>query len=193
MARKSREERRREVLGAVKRLLAREGMPSTSVRRVAEEAGMSAGSLRHIFPSHEELFIALLIDGRQATTSSLATLQQQPAHRDLPLAAAVELLMSVLPTDPDARVNLVAELSVHTTHPGDSAMRQQLRDSSAELDALCHGIAAAMCAPEDVAPTALELRLMLDGISMRLLDNDSFGEAEAQTVLRRRLRQLCFL
>lgn len=193
MARKSREERRREVLDAVKRLLSREGTQSTSVRRVAEEAGMSAGSLRHIFPSHEELFIALLIDARQATASSLVTLRQQPEHRDLPLEVAVELLMPVLPTGADARVNLIAELSVHTTHPGDSAMRQALRENSAGLDALCHGITAAMCAPEEVAPTALELRLMLDGLSMRLLDNKSFGEAEARAALRRHLRKLCFL
>lgn len=193
MARRSKQERRREVLNAVKRLLSREGTQSTSVRRVAEEAGMSTGSLRHIFPSHEEMFTALLLDGREVTGTSLATLRQHPKHRDLPLEVAVDLLMEVLPTDPAARVNLLAQLAVHTTHPDAATVRDTLRGNSAELDELCHAVATATCPPEDVALAALELRLMIDGLSLRLLDNDNFGEAEARVVLKRRLRQLCFL
>lgn len=193
MARKPKQERRREVLNAAKRLLSREGTQSTSVRRVAEEAGMSAGSLRHIFPSHEEMFTALLLDGREATSASLATLRQHPAHRDLPLDMAVDLLMEVLPTDPDARVSLLAQLAVHTTHPDAATVRDAMRGNSAELDELCHAVVTATCPPEDIALAALELRLMIDGLSLRLLESDTFGEADARAALQRRLRELCFL
>lgn len=49
------EERKQEIAQAVWAVLAREGVRGVSVRTVAAEAGISTGSLRHVFPSHEEM------------------------------------------------------------------------------------------------------------------------------------------
>lgn len=49
------EERKKEIAQAVWSVLAREGIRGVSVRTVAAEAGISTGSLRHVFPSHEEM------------------------------------------------------------------------------------------------------------------------------------------
>lgn len=51
------EERKQEIAQAVWAVLAREGIRGVSVRTVAAEAGISTGSLRHVFPSHEEMML----------------------------------------------------------------------------------------------------------------------------------------
>lgn len=193
MARKSKQERRREALDAAKRLLSREGMQAASVRRVAEEAGMSAGSLRHIFPSHDELFVALLEDGRSRATIQLAEVTERSTGDELSLTQAVDALMHLVPVGEGARVDVLTQLSVQTDHPDNEVLRAARRRTDADIDALCHAIAAANCRREEVALAALELRLMLDGLIMRVLENDSFGEAEARAVLYRCLRDLCYL
>lgn len=51
------DERKQEIAHAVWTVLAREGVRGVSVRTVAAEAGISTGSLRHVFPSHEEMML----------------------------------------------------------------------------------------------------------------------------------------
>lgn len=193
MARKSKQERRGEALDAAKRLLSREGMQAASVRKVAEEAGMSAGSLRHIFPSHDELFVALLEDGRSRAREQLAAVNDLSAGNELSLDQAVDALMELVPVHDEARIDALAQLSVQTDHPDNEALLAARQRAGAGIDALCHAIAAANCRREEVAFAALELRLLFDGLTMRVLENDSFGEPEARAVLHRCLRSLCYL
>lgn len=49
--------RRTDIAEAVFRLVARDGVQAASLRRVATEAGLNVGSVRHYFTSHEELLI----------------------------------------------------------------------------------------------------------------------------------------
>ncbi|MGP6174718.1 TetR/AcrR family transcriptional regulator [Corynebacterium sp. A21] len=193
MARKQKKERRREALAAAKRLLAREGMQAASVRRVAEEAEMSAGSLRHIFPSHDELFVALFEDGRKRSTTRLTQLQEAPAGAELCLAAAVDTLLSLLPLTPATRVDYLVQLSVQTDHPNNPVLMEAYRESSGQLDELCRAIVATTCIAPEIEVAALELRLMLDGVTLRVLENGNFGEAQAREVLSATLRGLRFL
>lgn len=51
------DERKQEIAHAVWSVLVREGVRGVSVRTVAAEAGISTGSLRHVFPSHEEMML----------------------------------------------------------------------------------------------------------------------------------------
>ena len=65
MARIDSESRRRELGEALWRVVVREGIDAASVRKVAAEAGVSAGSLRHLFPSQSELLafaMQLIVD-----------------------------------------------------------------------------------------------------------------------------------
>jgi AcrR family transcriptional regulator len=57
--------RRRELGEALWRVVLREGIEAASVRKVAAEAGVSKGSLRHVFPSQSELLtfaMQLIVD-----------------------------------------------------------------------------------------------------------------------------------
>ncbi|MDY3048479.1 MAG: TetR family transcriptional regulator [Rothia sp. (in: high G+C Gram-positive bacteria)] len=50
-------ERKQAIAHAVWAILSREGVRNVSVRTVAAEAKISTGSLRHVFPSHEEMML----------------------------------------------------------------------------------------------------------------------------------------
>jgi AcrR family transcriptional regulator len=49
------EERRREIAGAVWRVLMRDGLRGASVRAVVAESGLSSGAIRHYFSTHDDL------------------------------------------------------------------------------------------------------------------------------------------
>ena len=69
MLREERSERcRRVVLDAALTLFARHGYGATSVRQIAEEAGVSVGAVYHHFPDKEAMFRAL-IDEYKAITN----------------------------------------------------------------------------------------------------------------------------
>ncbi|MFB8230453.1 TetR/AcrR family transcriptional regulator [Cellulosimicrobium sp. NPDC055967] len=53
--------RREEIVTAVLRLTAREGLARASLRKVADEAGLNVGSVRHYFASHEELVLFAMV------------------------------------------------------------------------------------------------------------------------------------
>jgi AcrR family transcriptional regulator len=69
MLREERSERcRRLVLDAALRLFARHGYGATSVRQIAEEAGVSVGAVYHHFPDKEAMFRTLIDEYKTITT-----------------------------------------------------------------------------------------------------------------------------
>lgn len=101
-----REQVRRRLLDAAKRVVLRDGHEGATTRAILDEAGMSAGTLYNYFPSKEELFEALIEDTlqREATVvdasddgliAFVTELMEQP---DTPALAWFRGRMS---TDPD--------------------------------------------------------------------------------------------
>jgi len=69
MLREDRSERcRRVVLDAALQLFSHHGYGATSVRQIAEEAGVSVGAVYHHFPDKEAMFRALIEEYKQITT-----------------------------------------------------------------------------------------------------------------------------
>lgn len=94
------EERRRELAGAVWRVILRDGVEGVSVREVAGEAGWSTGALRHYFGTKEDLLAsaARLLEERvihrlQKSTSGLK-----------PREAVKAALCELLPLDEERRM-----------------------------------------------------------------------------------------
>ncbi|WOX26184.1 TetR/AcrR family transcriptional regulator [Streptomyces solicathayae] len=54
--------RRRQLVAAARIALARDGVPGTSLRAVAAEAGVSLGTMQYVFPSKELLLRAVIED-----------------------------------------------------------------------------------------------------------------------------------
>ena len=93
-------ERRRELAGAVWRVILRDGLGGVSVRAVAAEAGWSTGALRHYLGTKEELLAAA---ARLLEERVVGRLENRPGG--LPPREAVRAaLCEVLPLDEERRV-----------------------------------------------------------------------------------------
>lgn len=181
-------ERRRELTDAVWRLVRREGVEAASVRNVAAEAGLSAGSLRHIVPSQADLLAAAMRAVVDRVEARVADLDGGTGPD-----AVYRRLRQLLPLDDERRVEnevWVAFASASLTRPSLRALSREvhaaLRDGctravrelgvtgrrvhveAARLHALIDGLAVhAALHPDDSAPAALDavLRRHVDGLS----------------------------
>ena len=97
------EARRQDVVEAVLRIIAVDGLERASLREVADEAGLAVGSVRHYFAGSDELLLYSFttvverIVGRleAALPAVHARTPNSPAHR----AAVLTLLSEFLPLD----------------------------------------------------------------------------------------------
>ena len=120
-------ERRRSELGAaVWRVIRRDGVEAASVRKVAQEAGWSAGALRHYFSTQTELLgfaIQMVVERIEARVGALAP----PAD---PREAVEQRLHELLPLDKERR----AENEVWLAFTGRALVDPQLRARHEEVD-----------------------------------------------------------
>lgn len=109
MARMAVAERRRELVDAAVRVIARDGVAAATTRAVVAEAGMSLASLHYAFPSREHLIEAVIAE---------VTAQERRAAECglLPVATAAEVgpagppaLEEVIATGLERYVDLLAE------------------------------------------------------------------------------------
>ena len=183
MSRKSAEQRRAEALNAARRIILREGIAQVSVRKVAEEAGMSTGSLRHIFPLHEDLFVALLDDGaNQVRPRITAVIEQGVAAGRAPVDIAVDALIEIVPTRDDTRLEALSQLAVLSAHSGNADVIAARARAGEGLDQFCRALGQWSTRPEFFDP--VELRLILDGLVLRLLERPDLAEDEVRERLR---------
>lgn len=209
MARLTAAQRRADALAAARRLVVEQGTEAASVRNVAESAGMSAGSLRHIFPSHEDLFIALLQDAEDATRRRIdevvARMKEAVQRGEDPdrRSVGLELLMQIEPFGGEGgasggtRAELLAQLAVLTANPGNRRLAEIRRATGEAIDGLCADVVRGLAEDAggavpavDVDAAALELRLIIDGIALRALENPGFTEVDARSVLTAALDRL---
>ncbi|HEV7806069.1 MAG TPA: TetR family transcriptional regulator C-terminal domain-containing protein [Solirubrobacteraceae bacterium] len=162
------EQRRRELGEAVWRVIRRDGVDGASVRRVAQEGGCSAGSLRHYFATQTELLafaMQLVVDRIERRLAALA-LPDDPRH-------AVELVLyELLPLDDDAR----AENEVWVAFAGRALTDPELRARHLQIDdalrGVCDSVLARLAAGGrvragiDMAVEAERLHAVLDGLAL---------------------------
>lgn len=103
------EARRQEVVEAVFRIIASDGLERASLREVADEAGLAVGSVRHYFASSDDLLVhsfAAVIDriaGRlEEAFAVVESLELGSAEHD---GAVLTLLGQFLPLDEDLAVD----------------------------------------------------------------------------------------
>ncbi|WP_120519989.1 TetR/AcrR family transcriptional regulator [Arthrobacter celericrescens] len=110
--------RRQDVVDAVFRIIASDGLERASLREVADEAGLAVGSVRHYFASSDELLVhsfSVVIDriaGR--LEAALESVRQEapgsPAHHE----AVLLLLGQLLPLDEEKAVDVCVWLAFRT-------------------------------------------------------------------------------
>ncbi|MCP1414817.1 TetR/AcrR family transcriptional regulator [Paenarthrobacter sp. A20] len=103
------EARRLDVVHAVFRIIASDGLERASLREVADEAGLAVGSVRHYFASSDDLLVfsfGAVIDriaGR--LESALTVVEQQAGGSPEQHAAVLNLLGQFLPLDEELAVD----------------------------------------------------------------------------------------
>ena len=114
---------RRELVGAVLRVVRRDGLEQASVRNVAREAGLSMGSLRHYFVSQSELMVFAFRTVIDRIEARLARLEPEPDPR----RRAERVLAELLPLDDDRRAENEVWLAFTSRAMVDPSLRA-LRD-----------------------------------------------------------------
>ncbi|MGW0178457.1 TetR/AcrR family transcriptional regulator [Nocardia sp. NPDC003345] len=157
--------RRREIVDATLRLVVAEGLAAATFRRVAAEAGLNIGSVRHYFTDHESLIVAVATEvgdrmGRRLTRHAAAPGDRRAAKRHL-----VRILEELVPLDDERHREAVVLMEIIAAARTDPAFEPVVRQMAADLravlvDALA---AAATAAPER---QAAHLAALVSGLSL---------------------------
>ena len=158
--------RRAELADAVLRVIGRNGLEHASVRNVAQEAGLSMGSLRHYFTSQSELMAFAFRTVIERIESRLAAL---PTESD-PRRRAERALVELLPLDAGRRAEnevWLAFTARAAVDPTLAALRDEGYDAlRAGCTAIVADLAEAGLAPDDVPAEADRLHALLDGLAV---------------------------
>ncbi|WP_288814768.1 TetR/AcrR family transcriptional regulator [uncultured Corynebacterium sp.] len=182
MERKSAAVRTAEAVEAAQHIIGRDGITSVSVRNVAQVAGMSVGSLRHIFPQHEDLMVAILTHCIEAATLRVQAVFQQAEEEAWDSdRIAIALLMEMLPLTPESRTELQAQLAIILANPDNPAVAQVRTKARQGLNQLC---ARAV----ELAGVGVEkerrIGLLLDGLALNILEDPRWTRGDAEAALR---------
>ncbi|RRO16997.1 TetR family transcriptional regulator [Saccharopolyspora rhizosphaerae] len=163
--------RRRVLAEAVWRIILRDGLPSVSVRSVAQEAGLAAGSVRHFFPAQDELVNFAMTALVEVVTARVQAAAQTPDVRERVFAMLVELL----PVTDRTHGEFAAYLEFLGRSRTDVSLRAVAWESIRAVRELVVTVltdlrSLGMLRPElDVEVEAVRLHAFLDGLTLHLI------------------------
>lgn len=176
------EERREQLIDTALRLFARQGFDNTSIKDLAEAAGVAQGLFYHYFRNKEELLFAAI--ERQSFRAELRRLLVAPSDKP-----AAEVLLqiatdfSALTAERDLVLRLIAREA--PTNPQVAAMLQRVIQEAVALLAeyLEARIQAGELRPHDPAVTARTLFYMVVMLHLTRTPTDEFIPALVSTLL----------
>ena len=185
--------RRRELGEAVWRVVLRDGIAAASVRKVAAEAGVSTGSLRHVFPSQSELLtfaMQLIVDEVRRRVEAV---DPSDDVRD----TVERRLHCLLVLDPETRAIFDVWLAFASRARVEACLRPLRDQTHAEVRELCRQSVETlrdqgMARPElDVRYESERLHALIDGIAMHAtLDPETITPTRQIEMLSRHLDTL---
>jgi AcrR family transcriptional regulator len=167
-------QRREELAGALWRLVMREGIDAASVRRVADEAGWSAGSLRHYFDTRSELLAFAMDLVMQRVAQRIAALGPDPGPR--------ALLHQVMPLDPERRAEMQVWLAFTMQALVDPGLGELRDRAHAGLRELCRRAVEPTDAG-DPERDAQQLHALVDGLALHAVLAPAVTTPERQVEL----------
>ncbi len=176
--------RRHEIASATWALIQREGLDAVSVRSVAREAGLSAGSLRHVFSTQAELLAFVMGALGERLGERLAALE--PAAT--PLDAAADVLSQIMPLDAERRL----EAEVWFAFVARARVDDELRSLGERMDETLREIVRSAVAPLEPADLELaveEIYALVDGLTLHAVLRPSSPDT-MRRVLRAALSKL---
>lgn len=167
-------ERDAVIAAAAWRVLARDGLPGFSVRRIADEAGLATASLRRAFPTQAALrtYCLRLVGERvQARMDALAVASDPAAD---PRGFVLACLAELLPLDAERRSETEVWLALGSLATTDADVRAAYDDSSRTIATACRSLLGMLPGPGGGDPDALaaeaqRLHALLDGLALHLV------------------------
>lgn len=188
------EKKRKSIAEAAWSIIKKEGIEKASIRRVAIEAGMSAGALRHYFSTKDEMLLFImdyyLEEGKKRS--------QSKSWSDNPLQAVAEVLLELIPIDEEKKI----ETSVWWILALQSLTSDTLKEKKDEMTNGMYELASSMIEIlvlqgilSDSTNVKLEksrLAALIDGLSIHaLLRPDVYTPEKVKEVIRYHLETLC--
>jgi AcrR family transcriptional regulator len=194
------EARRAEIVEAVFRIIAVDGLERASLREVADEAGLAVGSVRHYFAGSDELLrfsFAAVVDRIMARLSAalpamVATERGSVARRD----AVLTLLGEFLPLDEERAVDACVWMAFKNAARIRPFLAPEADRSHREVASVVGQVITALVSDDGDGHQALTVeaeRLLatLDGLCMHALLQPAWMTAQmCHDVLDRHMRSL---
>ncbi|POX37267.1 TetR family transcriptional regulator [Streptomyces sp. Ru73] len=183
------EERRREVVEAVFRVVARGGIQQATLQNVAAEAGLAVGSVRHYFAGHRDLLTAAAREMVHRVEARVRDRRARLRPDDDPYTVAEDVAGQFLPLD----AGRADETAVWLEFAVAARTDPELRSIAAELHDGLRTVAGRLLDRLGVTdPVATEhLAAVLDGLALNAaLHPDRLQPDTVRAVLRQHLTQL---
>ena len=188
------EKKRKSIAEAAWSIIKKDGVEKASIRRVAIEAGMSAGALRHYFSTKDEMLLFImdyyLEEGKKRS--------QSKSWSDNPLQAVAEVLLELIPIDEEKKI----ETSVWWILALQSLTSDTLKEKKDEMTNGMYELASSMIeilALQGILSDSTNVKLeksrlaaLIDGLSIHaLLRPDVYSPEKVKEVIRYHLETLC--
>ena len=180
--------RKAELVEALWSVIHHHGVSAVSLRTVAAAAGVSVGSLRHVFPTRSALLTSaaeLMIDNVTRRVRAVPTDQST-------LAYATEVLLHLVPTDSASRAEMEINVALIAEAGADRGLlriRDRARD---ELYRLCRRLLARIrpdAGEERLDERARRLHVVIDGLAFHLVQEEPGTSRQwARSVVEEELR-----
>jgi AcrR family transcriptional regulator len=174
-------QRRRLLAEATWRIILRDGLPAVSVRAVAAEAGLAAGSVRHFFPSQSELLnfaMTALVDTVAARIGAAAEVSDARSR-------VVAMLTELLPVTDRTHAEFAAYLEFLHRSRTDASLRTVAWESVKAVRDLIGRVLADLQAlgmiraELDLGQEAMRLHAFVDGLTLQLIVAPELNSREA--------------
>lgn len=188
------DEKRKQIAEAAWNIIGKEGVEKASIRRVAAEAGMSSGALRHYFSTQDEMLLFImnyyLEEGKKRS--------QNKEWSENPVQAVEEVLLELVPIDEEKKIEtsvwwILALRSLTSDTIKDK--KDEMTDGTYELANSMIEILALKGVLSDSMNAELEksrLTALIEGLSIHaLLRPDVYSPEKVKEVIRYHLETLC--
>lgn len=188
------ESQREKVAEAAWRIIRKYGVEQASVRKVAEEAGVSPGSMRHYFTTQSELYAYSM---RLVSERVNERIQQITPQGGL-MEDALEYLRQILPLNEETRLEMEVWFAFVAKSMSDSSLRELRIQVDEELRRMCSMIIDAFSNAGWVR-VGLDHELeverfyaLIDGLAIHaVLRPEVLSAEKVEAVLTHHLRSLC--
>ncbi|SEM69295.1 DNA-binding transcriptional regulator, AcrR family [Paenibacillus sp. cl141a] len=189
------EQKRKLIAESAWNIIKEKGIEHASIRAIAAAAGLSPGALRHYFSTHDELLL-FIVD--YYLTRGVARAEERLEISPIPMKAAREILLQLLPLDAEKRTSsgvwwVFAIRSL--TSLALQAKKDELTDglhylTKAVLDILAE--AKLLLPSVDLQLETLRLAAIVEGLTiLALLRPELYTPETMEQIVSRQLQELC--